>query len=100
MPARPPNSPRKTKERVRRDPPHAPIKALRLAAGISLQGLADRLAEQTDCNPGRGTLCAIEQGDRGASPELLRAIETVFNLEPGMLSTSWEPRAPRGKHVA
>jgi transcriptional regulator with XRE-family HTH domain len=97
MPARTINAPRKTAKRKRRPPPHVPIGALRLAAGLSLDALAKRMAAETDCAPGRGTLCAIESGDRGASLDILHALETVFGLPDGMITTSWEPREPRGK---
>jgi transcriptional regulator with XRE-family HTH domain len=79
-------------------PPHVPLGALRTVAGLSLEGLAKQLAEKTHCAPGRGTLSAIESGQRGASLDLLHALETVYGLEHGTISTTWEPRAPRGKH--
>jgi transcriptional regulator with XRE-family HTH domain len=77
-------------------PPHVPLGALRTVAGLSLEQLARRLSEETDCSPGRGTLCAIESGDRGASLDLLNALEYVYKLKPGTISTTYEPRAPRG----
>lgn len=96
MPARTTNSPRKTPKRKRRIPPHVPVGALRLAVGWSLDRLAKEMAENTECAPGRGTLCAIESGDRGASLDLLHALETVYGLPHGTISTTYEPRAPRG----
>lgn len=97
MPARTPNSPRKTPKRTRRIPPHVPVGALRIAAGWSLERLAKEMAERTECAPGRGTLCAIESGDRGASFDILHALESVYGLPHGTISTTYEPRAPRGK---
>lgn len=96
MPARTLNAPRKSPKRKRRPPPHVPIGALRRVAGISLEQLAKRIAEETDCAPGRGTLCAVESGDRGASLDLLHALETVYGLDHGTISTTWVPRDPRG----
>lgn len=100
MPARTANSPRKTPKRERRLPPHVPLSALRTVAGWSLDNLAKQLAEKTPCSPGRGTLCAIEKGDRGASLDLLHALETVYGLEDGTISTTWQPMAPRGKSAS
>lgn len=97
MPARTINSPRKTPRREKRVPPHVPIGALRSAAGWSLEDLAQNLAEKTNCAPGRGTLCAVESGARGASIDLLNALEVVYGLKPGTISTTWDPKAPRGK---
>lgn len=97
MPARTINSPRRTPKRTRRVPPHVPLGALRRVAGLSLDQLAKRMAEETDCAPGRGTLCAIESGDRGASLDILHALELVYGLPDGTISTTWEPRAPRGR---
>lgn len=99
MPARPPSSARKTPKRARRIPPHVPLGALRLFAGWSYQELSDRLRE-AGCPAGRGTLCAIESGDRGASIDLLHALERVYGLPDGTISTTYEPKAPRGRSAA
>jgi hypothetical protein len=92
MPTRPANIGRR---RQKRTPPHVPIKALRLVANWTLDDLADAIGALQDPDverPSRGTLSAIESGTRGASTELLTAIEQVFRLEPGMITTTYRPR--------
>ena len=78
--------------RPKRTPPHVPIKALRLVANWTLDDEADALAQRLDSRPTRGALSAIESGTRGASPEILRALEDVYGLEPGMVTTDYRPR--------
>lgn len=78
--------------RAKRTPPHVPLKALRIVARITLDQLADELAELLDERPTRGTLSAIESGSRGASTELISAIEQVYGLDAGTVTTSYRPR--------
>lgn len=75
--------------------PHVPIKGLRLAAGLSIDALIAKLSVYTDREYTRGAISAIECGHRGASPELLAALERVYGLEPGFISTDYVPRSRR-----
>lgn len=83
------------KPRAKYIPPHVPLRALRIVAGMSLETLADHVGEITGTTPSRGSLSAVETGARGASAEILNAIEAVFGLEPGTIDTTYKPRARR-----
>mgnify|MGYP003117800279 CR=1 FL=1 len=72
--------------------PHVPIRALRVVAGITLDELARRIEEETGHRYTRGALSGIEGGHRGASAELLRALEIVYGLAPGDIDTQYKPR--------
>lgn len=88
-----PQNPAKVgRRRPKRTPPHVPIKALRLVANWTLEDEAAELERVLGERPSRGSLSAVESGTRGASDELLRAMEEVFGLEPGMITTSYRPR--------
>jgi transcriptional regulator with XRE-family HTH domain len=88
----------KGERRGKQPPPHVPIKALRKVTGITLDRLADEIGRVTgEVAPSRGTLSAIESGARGASQELLDAIEQVYGLDPGTITTTYRPRTWTGK---
>lgn len=74
-----------------------PIKYIRLAAGLSLDDVSHTIAEETGRTYGKGTLSAIESGMRGASSELLEALEAAYHLPVGSIKTEYTPRAPRRK---
>lgn len=93
-------------DRPVRTPPHVPIGALRLVADITLDELAVGIAEiltvkqgREATPPSRGTLSAIESGRRGASAELLSAIEEFFQLPAGTITTTYRPR-PKARFAA
>lgn len=86
-------------DRPLRPPPHVPIRALREATETTLEELAAGLSEILGSHPSRGTLSAIESGRRGASPELLAAIEEFFCLTRGTITTTYRPR-PRARSAA
>ncbi|QIG58415.1 HTH DNA binding protein [Mycobacterium phage Cornie] len=93
-------------DRPLRTPPHVPIGALRAVADVTLEELAAGIGQiweeegRSDAKPpSRGTLSAIESGRRGASPELLAAIEKFFHLDPGTITTAYRPR-PRARFAA
>lgn len=85
---------RRGEARKSHTPPHVPIKALRIVAGITLDVLATEIGQITGRKPARGTLSAIESGIRGASTEMLRAIEQAYALPSGMVTTDYDPRRP------
>lgn len=86
--------------RTKVNPPHVPIRALRIVLGIPLDTLAAEIEKITGVKPSRGTLSAIESGNRGASTEMLHAIERAYGLEPGMVTTNYQPRAAAVGHEA
>jgi transcriptional regulator with XRE-family HTH domain len=95
------NPPQKyTKQRKKVVPPHVPIKGLRVAAGLSMDQLIAKLAVVSDRTYTRGAISAVELGHRGASPELLSALERVYGLDPGMISTTYEPKTSGRREVA
>lgn len=87
-------------QRDRRTPPHVSLKTLRLVKGWSLDETADRIEAATGDRPTKGALSAIENGIRGASNELLRAMEMAFELPIGSITTDYTPRATTGSEVA
>lgn len=78
--------------RPRRTPPHVSIKILRIAAKLTLDDVAERMAEFGEA-PARGTLSAIENGHRGASKEFLNALERALGVPEGSITTDYSPRA-------
>ncbi|MEZ0366766.1 helix-turn-helix domain-containing protein [Mycobacterium sp. pUA109] len=88
-------------DRPLRTPPHLPLKALREVTDTTLEELAIGIGEILDSTPpSRGTLSAIETGRRGASRELLSAIEEFFHLSPGTITTTYRPRPTARRVVA
>lgn len=92
MPIGAKHSQKRGERRALRTPPHIPIRALRLALDITLDEVAVGVEEILGERPSRGTLSAIETGHRGASPELLSALEEFYRLDPGTISTTYRPR--------
>jgi transcriptional regulator with XRE-family HTH domain len=88
------------KPRPRVNPPHIGLAALRNALGLKQ---ADVLAEM-ETLLGRpftaGALSGIERGHRGASPEVLGALEVALGLRAGDLVTDYEPGHSRLKEPA
>ncbi|AXH49687.1 HTH DNA binding protein [Gordonia phage Frokostdame] len=76
-----------------RTPPHVSVKTLRTALKLTLDDVADRIEENTGDRPTRGALSAVESGLRGASVELLAAMEMAFEIEPGSITTTYQPRS-------
>lgn len=106
MPIGPKTARHKGDDRPSRTPPHVPIGALRAVTDTTLDELAIGIAEilteeagEVVAAPSRGTLSAIESGRRGASAELLFAIEKFYRLTPGTITTAYRPR-PRAKVAA
>lgn len=75
-------------------PPYAPLRALRQAAGLTLEQVGERIQERfPEITASRGTLSAIESGSRGVSDLMLRALEYAYGIDEGSLTTSYTPRA-------
>ncbi len=82
------------KQRAAKIAPHATMRGLRKASGLTLEQVADAvngvLGPKSKVN--RGTISAIESGLRGASIQMLNAIAVAYGMEPGDLVTDYEPR--------
>lgn len=83
-------------QREPKTPPHVPVKYLRVAANLSIDAVIDRIHEETGRRYTRGAISAIENGHRGASCEVLEALEAALSLPIGAISTDYEPRPQRG----
>lgn len=94
--------PRNYQQRAPRTPPHISLRALRRASNLTLEQVADSVAEVLGptSKVNRGTISAIESGLRGASVQMLRALEVAYGLEPGDIDTSYVPRAAALKEPA
>ena len=80
-------------QRERVTPPHVSLRVLRKVSGMTL----DRVCElANESNPKltltRGALSAIENGHRGASADVIAALEVAYDVEPGSFDTRYEPR--------
>lgn len=84
-------------QREAKVPPHVPIKYVRIAAKLAIDDVIERIFEETGRRYTRGAISAIENGHRGASTEVLEALEIAYELPVGSISTSYVPRAPRIK---
>lgn len=86
-------------QREAKVPPHVPIKYVRLAANLSIDSVIERIKEETGRLYTRGAISAIENGHRGASSEILEALEVAYELPVGSITTTYIPRAPRIKRT-
>lgn len=85
------------KQRPKVTPPHLGLAALRKSHRLTQAQVAEQVAAIID-KEFRGTsLSLIEGGHRGASAEVLRALEQVFGLADGDLSVTYEPSHDRRK---
>lgn len=75
-------------------PPHVSIRSLRKSRGLHLQ----EVCAQVDLHLAgpkpftKGALSAIERGHRGASAQVINALERVYGLERGDITTTYQPR--------
>lgn len=76
----------------RKTPPHVSLADLRLAAGLTIDALLDRIEAETGHRYSRGTISAIEAGHRGASAEMLTAISVAYGLRPDAVTVDYTPR--------
>jgi transcriptional regulator with XRE-family HTH domain len=78
-------------------PPHVSLHHLRVAVGLTIDGLRDRISEATgQPAPTRGAISAVENGHRGASAEMLHAIALAYGLPDGAITTTYQPRRTQG----
>lgn len=78
--------------RAPKTPPHLSLGDLRSVSGKTLEQVCSLVADETGQSFTRGALSAIENGHRGASSKVLRALEIVYGLRSGALVTDYEPR--------
>lgn len=86
------------KQRDRRTPPHVSLRELRAVSGKTLDVVCELASEELSRPLTRGALSAIENGIRGASAEVLNALEVAYGLRPGALVTDYQPRG-RGSEL-
>ncbi|WP_092648120.1 helix-turn-helix domain-containing protein [Schaalia radingae] len=88
-------------ERPKKMPPLVSIRALRTVAGLTLDELAQRIEKEVpELKVSRGTLCAIENGSRGVSDLMSKAIARAFGLDDDALITTYKPRASAQEKTA
>lgn len=80
-----------TGQRPKAQPPSVPLAALRNAKGLTLDAVCDRVTEALGRTYSRGALSALENGHRGASAEVIAALEIALDLRAGDLLTTYEP---------
>lgn len=83
------------RQRPLKTPPHATMRGLRKASNLTLDQVAAAVTEILGAKPAinRGTISAIESGLRGASVQMLDALAVAYGMEPGDLTTDYEPRS-------
>lgn len=85
------------KQRKRVTPPQLSLASLR----ISQRRTQEEVRREVEVILGKsftaGAMSAIESGTRGASAEVLAALETALRLRPGDLVTDYEPSHARRK---
>lgn len=86
-----------TSQRTPKNPPHVSLHWLRKVAKLDLKDVAIGVGEVTGKIPTVGAISAIENGHRGASPQMLAALETVYDLPPGTIAVDYEPRVAKGE---
>ena len=84
-------------QRKLKTPPHVHVKAVRQRLGFSLEDVAKRLTARDGLSHNKGTISAIENGVRGASPEFLAHLEAIYGLTAGSITTDYIPRPQRLK---
>ena len=77
-------------------PPHISLRHLRVVAGLTIDALISRLEQESGRKYTRGALSAVENGHRGASAELIKALEVVYGLPTGAIDTDYTPRREAG----
>lgn len=87
-------------QRPKKNPPHVRLGDLRGAMGLTLDQVIERVSEESDLHITRGALSGIENGHRGVSAPLLRALTAAYGLRPGAITTDYEPRERETENVA
>ncbi len=82
-----------TNQRPKVVPPHVGLRVLRQVSKMTLDQVC-ALANASDprLSLTRGALSGIENGHRGASADVIAALEVAYDIEPGSIDTTYEPR--------
>lgn len=80
------------RQRPKQTPPHASLRDIRNALGLTLDQVIERIQEETGRSYTRGAISAIENGHRGASTQALADITLALGLREGALVTTYQPR--------
>lgn len=78
-------------------PPRIGLADLRKSHRLTQAQVAERVAAIIDKPYNAGSLSLLEGGHRGASADVLGALEQVFGLGPGALVVNYEPSHDRRK---
>lgn len=87
-------------QRTKVSPPCIGLADLRKSHRMTQAAVADQVAAIIDKDFYSGSLSLVEKGHRGASAEILRALEQVFGLADGALMVDYEPSHDRRKKAA
>lgn len=88
------------KQRPKVAQPQVGLADLRKSHRLTQVAVADQIAAIIDKPFNDGSLSLIEGGHRGASPEVLAALEQVFGLGPDTMRVDYEPSHDRRKGAA
>lgn len=78
-------------------PPHIPLAGVRIRLGLKQQDVCDQVALIIGETFTNASLSAIENGHRGASEEVLEAIQVALGLRPGDVAVDYSPGHSRRK---
>lgn len=87
-------------QRDKVSPPTVGLADLRRSHGMTQVQVAEAVAAKTDEDFYSGSLSLIEGGHRGASTDILRALEQVFGLRAGAITTDYTPSHSRRKKAS
>lgn len=82
-------------QRAPKTVPHVALGDVRAASGKTLEQVCELANEVLPTKLTRGALSAIENGHRGASVQVLRALEVAYGIRAGAIVTDYEPRVWR-----
>ena len=89
----PRNAEQTREKRAKLTPPAVSLRGVRNLLGLSLNDACKAITKQSpEIEITRGSLCAIENGSRGASAAMLTAIGTAYGIPQTELLTTYEPR--------
>ena len=88
------------KQRPKVAPPQVGLADLRKSHRLTQAAVAEQVAAIIDKPFNSGSLSLIEGGHRGASSEILGALEQVFGLGAGSMLVTYEPSHDRRRAVA
>ncbi|MGZ4518927.1 MAG: helix-turn-helix domain-containing protein [Mycobacteriaceae bacterium] len=86
-----------SQQRPKVTPPQIGLADLRKSHKLTQANVAEQVAAIIDGEFYSGSLSLIEKGHRGASAEVLRALEQVFGLAEGAVAVDYTPSHSRRK---